>query len=84
MFPRRPLLIIGHIMIAFSHIMVGIFKIYDNQIGVLIMINVFLVSYEFSTGPIAWLYSSEVVVDSALGMCIGSLWGTVVVLTMTT
>ena len=66
------------------HILVGIFDIYGIDIGVVIMINLFCVSYEVTTGPIAWLYASEVVVDSALGFCILCLWITVLLLSLTT
>ena len=83
-FKRKTLLIIGHILMGVCHILVGIFDIYGIDIGVVIMINLFCVSYEVTTGPIAWLYASEVVVDSALGFCILCLWCTVLLLSLTT
>ena len=83
-FKRKTLLIYGHFFIGVCHILVGIFDIYGIDMGVVIMINLFLVSYEFTTGPIAWLYASEVVVDSALGFCILCLWMTVLFLSLIT
>ena len=83
-FKRKTLLIIGHILMGVCHILVGIFDIYGIDIGVVIMINLFCVSYEVTTGPIAWLYASEVVVDSALGFCILCLWMTVLFLSLIT
>ena len=83
-FKRKTLLVIGHLSMGVCHILVGIFDIYGIDIGVVIMINLFCVSYEVTTGPIAWLYASEVVVDSALGFCILCLWCTVLLLSLTT
>ena len=83
-FKRKTLLVIGHLSMGVCHILVGIFDIYGIDIGVVIMINLFCVSYEVTTGPIAWLYASEVVVDSALGFCILCLWMTVLFLSLIT
>ena len=44
----------------------------------------FIGTYEISNGPIIWLYVSEVVVDSALGLCIATLWGVVLIESLTT
>jgi len=83
-FNRKSLLIIGHIAMGVCHLAVAICKIMGIDIGIVVMINLFLVSYEFTSGPITWIYTSEVVVDSALGFCILNLWGTVLILSLTT
>ena len=83
-FPRRTLLIPGHLLIALCHLLVGVCAIQGLDTGVLAMILLFLVVYEITNGPIIWLYVSEVVVDSALGVCIFSLWGVALLLTLTT
>ena len=83
-FKRKTLLIIGHILMGVCHILVGIFDIYGIDIGVVVMINLFCVSYEVTSGPIAWLYASETVVDSALGFCTLILYGTILLLSLTT
>ena len=83
-FKRKTLLVIGHLSMGVCHILVGIFDIYGIDIGVVVMINLFCVSYEVTSGPIAWLYASETVVDSALGFCILCLWSTVLLLSLTT
>ena len=46
------------------------------------MICLFLLIFENSSGPLAWLYAAETVVDVALGMCYFTLWGTVLILSM--
>jgi hypothetical protein len=34
-------------------------------------------------GSLCWVYCSETVVDSALGLCVGSLFGTILILSLT-
>lgn len=48
------------------------------------MILCFLVIYQIFNGPIIWLYLSEVAVDSALGICFLTLWGSMMLLTLAT
>jgi len=38
------------------------------------MICVFILSFQFSQGPIAWMYAAEVAVDTALGLCVLALF----------
>lgn len=38
------------------------------------MICVFIISFQFSQGPIAWMYAAEVAVDTALGLCVLALF----------
>jgi len=81
-FSRRFLLIAGHIGIALVHASIGYFDIKGNNDGVLIMTIVFLIVYENTSGPLAWLYAAETVIDVALGVCLLTLWGTVFVLSL--
>jgi hypothetical protein len=48
------------------------------------MILLFLFAYQNSSGPLAWIYSAEVAVDSALGLLIFTLWMTVFILSLIT
>ena len=41
---------------------------------VIVMICVFILSFQFSQGPIAWMYAAEVAVDTALGLCVLALF----------
>ena len=81
-FGRRTLLIAGHFGIFVAHLMVAIFDIQGNNDGVVVMVMVFLFIYQNSSGPVAWLYAAETVVDAALGMCLFTLWGTVFILSL--
>lgn len=82
--PRRTLLITGHVLIAFSHLMVGIFAASTNDNGVITMILLFMIIYVITNGPIIWLYVSEIVVDAGLSACLFILWTLVLLLSLFT
>ena len=77
---RRTLLFWGHIGIAFSHFFVGLFTITGFNSGVLGMISFFLVCYQLTSGPVAWVYATETCCDTGLSVAMQTLWGTVLVL----
>lgn len=81
---RRNLLIVGHFLMASCHFLVGWFAYENFSLWVAIMMMCFILTYQITNGPVIWLYTSEVVVDTALGVCIFTLWGTVLVLSLTT
>ncbi|CDW74001.1 sugar transporter family protein [Stylonychia lemnae] len=81
---RRLLLITGHFLMATCHLLIGIFAYQNMSIWVAVMMISFIMTYQITNGPVIWLYTSEVVVDTALGACIFTLWGTVLVLSLTT
>jgi len=53
---------------------VAVFQIYDMSIPLIIALCVFITSFQFSQGPIAWMYAAEVAVDTALGLCVLALF----------
>lgn len=81
-FGRVTLVIWGHLLIAGAHLGVGISVINGNNTGVLLFVLLFLVIYQNTSGPIAWLYAAETTIDAALGICIFTLWGTVFILSI--
>lgn len=81
---RRTLLVSGHFIMAGCHAMVGLFAYWNMSYWIVAWMMSFKVAYYIANGPVIWLYVSEVVVDTALGLCIFSLWGTVLVLSLTT
>jgi len=82
-FGRRTLVIWGHLMIAASHLATGLFNNAGNNDAVIACILIFLCVYQNTSGPVAWLYAAETTIDAALGLCLFTLWGTVVVLSET-
>jgi hypothetical protein len=57
-----------------SLIMVAVFQILDYSIPIIICIIIFIIGFQFTQGPIAWMYAAEVAVDTALGLCILALF----------
>ena len=81
-FKRRTLIIYGHIIMALAHLGVAIFNIHKINIGVLIMIGVFDFTYCQTSGPVAGLYATETTADTALGLCLLTLWGVTYILSI--
>lgn len=73
-FGRKQLLFWGQIAMGLSLCVVAIFQIYDMSIPLIVALCVFITSFQFSQGPIAWMYAAEVAVDTALGLCILALF----------
>ena len=81
---RKGLLLYGHTGIAIAHLLIAIFIIIDFNAGVLTMICIFMFIYASSSGPVAWLYAAETCCDVSLGVALQTLWGTVLILSLTT
>lgn len=64
-----------------AHFAIGMFNDSDNNSGVIAMTMVFTAIFCWSSGPLAWVYAAETTADVAMGVCLLTLWGTVVVLT---
>ena len=77
-------MIIGHVIIAVCHILIGAFAASTNDLGVIICMILFMIAYVITNGPIIWLYVSEIVSDAALGFCLFVLWSLVLLLSLTT
>lgn len=79
---RKTLLVYGHIGISLMHFGVAMFIKYNFDIGVILMILMFEIIFNNSSGPVTWLYASETTIDAGMGICILFLWGTVFFLSM--
>jgi len=64
------------------HACVSIFDVYKVDNGVLPMILLFIFIYQFSSGPIAWIYAVETTIDVALGLVLLTLFSTIFVLSL--
>lgn len=82
--PRRTLLVYGHLIMGVCHLIIGIFAASTNDTGVVLMMAVFMSTYVVTNGPIIWLYVSEIVTDSALGLCLFVLWSVILLLSLLT
>jgi hypothetical protein len=81
---RRPILIGGYFGIFVCHMAIGFLTIYEVNVGILVFLSMFLVMYNISTGPLAWMYAAETCCDVSLGVAIYALWFTVVILLLIT
>lgn len=79
-FNRRTLLIGGHFSFFVCHAFIGYMSLLDNNNGVLVGIFAFLLAYNMTSGPIAWVYAAETSVDVGLGFILMTLYGDVVIL----
>jgi|TARA_B110000285_G_C15086442_1_gene596481 hypothetical protein len=73
-------LIGGQVAFFLTHAFIGYMSSIDNNNGVLLGIFIFLLAYNMTSGPIAWVYAAETSVDVGLGFILMTLYGDVVVL----
>jgi hypothetical protein len=83
-FSRRTLLTYGHGAIAVIHYTLAACIVLGYNYMELLMILLFMIAYDNSSGPIAWLYVAETVEDIALGVCVQVLWTNILILALTT
>lgn len=62
---RRPIMIACNIGQAILLILLGYFLIQSNNTACFICTLSFLVLFEFSSGPVVWLYIAEIATDKA-------------------
>lgn len=84
LFGRRTIIMYGHLAMAASHLSIGILHNMKMDKEVLPMILFFKLLYDNTSGPIAWLYVVETVIDTAFGVSIFVLWFTIFVLSLVT
>jgi len=77
LYGRKTCLIAGHASMGACLILIGIFQIGGQGMAVLILMLCFLMAFQNSQGPIAWIYTSEVVVDAAMGAVVLALMSTI-------
>ena len=77
---RRVLLIWGHLGMSISFAIFAYFSTIENDVGALAMILFFLMFYQSSSGPVAWMYAAETTIDAAFGVVLLVLWSTILVI----
>jgi sugar porter (SP) family MFS transporter len=70
-FGRKTLLIFGQIGMTASVVVLGILAINGNEDGIKVFTLCFVAFFEFSIGPILWLYAAEIMTET--GMSAASL-----------
>ena len=54
----------------------------DQDNAMIGMVLLFLVVYQNTSGPVAWLYAAETTIDTGLGICVLALFGTVFIMSL--
>jgi len=73
---RRPLFIYGSISMGIFMGLVGVFNL-TAEVSYFIpfvLIECFLMAFEFSTGPLCWIYSGEILCPKGMSIAISSNW----------
>ena len=70
LFGRKKILFWGHVAMGCAHLMIGVFKVTKMYMALFITILVFIAFFQCSQGPLSFIYTAEVAVDSAIGIVI--------------
>ena len=76
---RKTLLFWGHFFIAIEMICIGVFQIMGWSLVSYVFVCAEMITYNLTTLQVAWIFASEVCVDSALGVVIAGLFIAIVV-----
>ena len=73
---RRPIFIWGSIFMGVFTALVGVFSdfVQTSYIVPFLLIELFLVAYEASSGPLCWIYTGEILCPKGMSIAISSNW----------
>ena len=73
---RRPIFIWGSIFMGLFTTLVGVFSefVHTSYIVPFLLIELFLVAYEASSGPLCWIYCGEILCPKGMSIAISSNW----------
>jgi hypothetical protein len=74
----------GHLAMGICLALLGVCILIKTDVGMLICLNAFTISYWIGNGTIIWVYVSEIVVDSGLGICMFFLTTFILALALST
>ena len=61
---QKKTLVYGMLIMLFSHVSIVGFYIYEQSIGIIIMICIFIAAFQASLGPIVYQHAQETCLDS--------------------
>ena len=73
-FGRRSLMLLFNALMAVTLIILAYYSFDRNTIGMVVCVLVFIAFFEFSSGPILWLYMAEIMADKAMGIATFISW----------
>lgn len=74
-FGRRTIMLVFNALMAITLIILAYYSFERNTIGMVVCVLVFIAFFEFSSGPIIWLYMAEIMADKAMGVATFLSWG---------
>lgn len=73
-FGRKILMLIGNAAMAILLLTLAAFSFMHDSIGMIVCVLLFISFFEFSTGPIVWLYNAEIMKDKAMSLATFLTW----------
>lgn len=64
--------------------LIGTFILIQFDVGIIVMLCVFMAIYQNTTGPVAWVYAAETMTDVGLGVALQVLYACIMVLSLVT
>eukprot|EP00347_Sterkiella_histriomuscorum_P013305 403365224 len=81
---RKPLTVFGNFTMALFLFLIGLFSYLQFNNPMLVMMLLFLFTFQQCDGPLFYMYCSEITVDTALGFAFLSLKGSGLAISLTT
>ena len=73
-FGRKIIMAVGNGCMAITLLMLSYFSFIHHTTGMVTCVLLFISFFEFSSGPIVWLYNSEILQDKALALATFLSW----------
>lgn len=81
-FGRKLLMLAGNAAMSVTLLFLAIFAYAKNTAGMVTMLLLFITFFEFSSGPIVWLYMSEIMRDKAVAIGTSLNWSLSLVISL--
>lgn len=73
-FGRKSLMLIFNILMTLTLTLLSIYSFQKESIGMIVCVLLFIAFFEFSSGPIVWLYNAEIMRDKAVAIATFLNW----------
>lgn len=73
-FGRKALMVIFNIAMALTLLFLSLCAFDKNSTGMIVFVLLFIAFFEFSSGPIVWLYNAEIMRDKANAIAVFLNW----------
>ena len=73
-FGRKSLMLVFNVLMTLTLSLLSIYSFDKNSIGMIVCVLLFIAFFEFSSGPIVWLYNAEIMRDKAVAIATFLNW----------